>query len=96
VYLGVIATIEAKPAHLGVVLAALKDMLARSRAETGCLQYDLHVDANKPCSLVMVERWTDAAALDLHLETPHFRQLQQTLDGAIDNLSIIRLTPTKE
>ena len=92
-YLGVIATIEAKPQHMPHVLQTLQAMLAPSRAESGCLQYDLHRDRATPHRLVMVERWRDTAALQAHLKTPHFLNMQRALDGAIDALTITELDP---
>ncbi len=91
--LGVIAVVDAKPEHRSRVLNALQAVLAPSRAEAGCLQYDLHVATDNADRLVMVERWRDAAALEEHLATPHFAALKQTIDGAVDSLTITRLNP---
>lgn len=87
-YLGVVATIDAKPAHLARVLAVLAPSRSESTSFTGSWK--------TRTVWLMVERWQSVAALDRHLQTPHFKQWQQRLDGAIDGLSIVRLAPIQE
>ena len=91
--LSVIAVVDAIPEHQQAVRNALEAMLAPTRAEAGCLHYELHIDAENPCRLVMIERWRDDAALEEHFATAHIGWLQQTLDGKITNLAISRLNP---
>ena len=62
--------------HLADALReALRAMIAPSRAEAGCLLYDAHQDANDPSVFVMWETWASVEALELHNQTPHFREL---------------------
>ena len=91
--LSVVATITSKAEFRGEVRQALITILAPSRAEPGCLQYDLHTDRNDPDRLVMIERWQDDAALDRHLATPHFAALGAALDGKVTGVDIARLDP---
>jgi quinol monooxygenase YgiN len=44
--------------------------VARSRAEPGCLEHGVAVDANDGLRLVFFERWADRAALDAHFKVP--------------------------
>lgn len=69
--LRLIADVTAKPAHVDAVRAALQRLVEPSRAEAGCLQYDLHEDLEQPGRFVFFERWTDAAALAAHARAPH-------------------------
>jgi len=45
----------------------------RSRAEPGCAQHAVHIDAENGLWLVFVERWTDRAALLAHFAEPNAR-----------------------
>jgi quinol monooxygenase YgiN len=71
----IIGTVVAKPesrAELQDILAAL---VAPTRAETGCLRYDFHVDASDPSVFVFYENWRSQADLDIHLTQPHLQTL---------------------
>lgn len=43
---------------------------ARSRAESGCIAHNCHVDAEDPDRIVFVEQWTDLAAVQAHFAVP--------------------------
>jgi len=47
--------------------------VARSRAEPGCLEHGVALDANDGLRLVFFERWADRAALDAHFKVPASR-----------------------
>lgn len=89
--LSVVASISAKPEFRAAVRLALETVVPPSRAEAGCLQYDLHVTRDKPDSFVMIERWPDDATLDRHMATPHFAALGAALDGKVTAVDIVRL-----
>lgn len=90
-YLSSIATIVALPGHSEAVLEALKAMLGPTRAEPGCLQYDLHVCPNDPNRLVMIERWVDQAALDTHFATPYMARLKREIEGKTMGIDLVLL-----
>ena len=47
------------------------------RAEDGCLRYDYHLSCEAPDTVVLIEQWRDAAALDRHLAQPHMEDLRR-------------------
>ncbi len=67
----VIATVKAKAGKEKELAEVLKKFVAPTRRESGCIQYDLHVDQSDPGSFAFYERWVDEAALEAHLKTPH-------------------------
>ena len=77
----VVATITAQPGQEATVRAALERVVPHSRAEAGCLRYDLHGDVADPARFVMLEAWKDAAALAEHEATPHFQELVASIGG---------------
>ena len=89
---------EARPGREQELGARLRDMVASSTAEPGCLQYTLHADRDHPQRYVLYERWTGWSALDAHDETPHVTafvgDLPDLLVRPFDRWQLSRLTPT--
>ena len=54
------------PHEIDAVLAALADHARLSRAEEGCLAFDLRQAADDPCSFDVSERFVDRAAFEHH------------------------------
>ncbi len=75
------ATVKALAGQEAVIRAALLDMVAPSRSEPGCICYNLHESNDEPGLFIFYEQWTDQAAFDFHLETPHFLGLDAKIDG---------------
>lgn len=48
--------------------------VARSRAEPGCLEHGVAIDANDALRLVFFERWSDREALAAHFRVPASRE----------------------
>ena len=70
----VVAIITAKPGQRAAVLSAFKAHMPTVRAELGCLEYVLAVDANASGlqtplgkdSFVVVEKWANLGSLKAH------------------------------
>ena len=76
----IIGTLTARPETREELASLLMALVAPTRAEAGCINYDLHVDAADPCVFIFYENWTDRAALDAHLAMPHLQPLFSQLD----------------
>jgi quinol monooxygenase YgiN len=70
----VIARFRAKPGEADAVREILLSLLAPTRAEQGCLNYDLHQSATSPDEFLFHENWTTQEDLDRHLKSPHVVQ----------------------
>ena len=68
----VIAQFLAKPGKEKALRAKLLAMIAPTRAEAGCITYDVHVDQANPAQFFFVENWKNEEVLDAHMKTPHF------------------------
>ncbi len=66
----VIAQIKAKPGKEAQVRKELLSLIAPSRKDAGCLNYDLHQAADNPALFMFHENWTSKAHLDQHLKKP--------------------------
>ena len=60
----------------------LQGMLAPTRAETGCILYDLY-ESNENGRFYFYEIWESQAALDQHAASPHFKHLEQSVGELI-------------
>jgi quinol monooxygenase YgiN len=53
------------------LLAEVAPFVAASRAEAGCVEYDLYLSATAYEEIATVERWVSAEAAQAHLVAPH-------------------------
>jgi quinol monooxygenase YgiN len=83
--LNVVAIIKAKPGSEDVVGDALSALVEPTRAEEGCLAYDLFGSAIDTSTFITVERWTSQEALDGHMQSAH---LQAALAAAGEYLAV--------
>ena len=76
----VVAIITAKPGMREAMLQAARENIPHVRAEDGCIEYSLAIDAEGlgsfqtrfgPDTFVFIEKWRDAAALKAHAAAPH-------------------------
>jgi len=77
----VIANIRAKPGMEHEVKKALLGLRGPTRAEKGCINYDLHQSPDDPTLFLFHENWTTKAALDAHLQSPQIKTLVQRMDA---------------
>jgi quinol monooxygenase YgiN len=69
----VIARIRAKADRAQRVKEELLKLLAPTRAENGCINFDMHQGATDHTQFLFHENWTSEAALKAHFETPHIK-----------------------
>jgi quinol monooxygenase YgiN len=80
----VVARGRAKPGQEARVREALTAVLAPTRAEPGCINYDLHVSLSDPRDFLIHENWQSAAALEAHFQTPHIKKLFELLPALVE------------
>jgi quinol monooxygenase YgiN len=68
----VVANVTAKTGCEDELRALLDRLVDPTRAEEGCLQYDLHQSDASPTDFMFYERWASPSHLEAHLKTPHF------------------------
>jgi len=62
-------------------LQALRELAGPSRAEAGCILYDVCRSTTDPDALFVLEEWESQAALDEHMATPAFKAFAEKLGG---------------
>ena len=83
--LSVIAKLPVKDGKADAVIDLLKEVMAPVAEEEGTLLYTLNREPSDPNTIVIMERYRDKAAFDVHASTPHFKalfpRLQEFLAG---------------
>lgn len=77
--LTIIATFTAKPGQEERLHAELHAMITPTLAEEGCLGYQPFAHPSRPDRMILLEEWTDSAALDRHFTLPHFTRVAAVL-----------------
>ena len=66
------------PAELPKYLDAIKENAAASVKEPGCREFNIIVSSKDPNHVLLFEVYDNAAALDAHRTTDHFKKYQAT------------------
>jgi quinol monooxygenase YgiN len=71
--LTVVARVRAKKGQEARLRQELQRLVAPTRAEAGCLRYDLHESKAEPGWFLLYETWKSQADLDAHFQTPYLK-----------------------
>lgn len=88
--LKIVAEIYLKPDAFKSMKPIFEKVIAGSQAEEGCIYYDLHSDVSDTTNtkFMMLEVWKDQAAIDIHNETPHYKNFSKVAKDYIDSLKV--------
>lgn len=90
--LTIVATIKAKPDHVEWVKSELLKLTAASRADKGCIQYDLHQANDSLNDFIVYEVWENKALLQQHAQSQYFQDYVKATDGMVDEFIITEMT----
>lgn len=90
--LTIIANITANSDKIEMIKAELIKLIVPTRAEAGCLQYDLHQDNENPAHFTFFERWASRELLQTHIASAHFKNYIKASDGAVVDFTVNELT----
>ncbi len=76
----VVAHFHAKPGHEQALERLLMSLVEPTRAERGCLQYDLHRDEQDPRQYLFYEIWASREAWDAHMAAPHLKAFASSVE----------------
>ena len=82
--LTIVARFRAKPGQESRLRQELQRALAPTRAEAGCISYDLHQSLSDPALFLFYENWASQAALDAHFKTPHLQAIMKLVPDLVD------------
>jgi (4S)-4-hydroxy-5-phosphonooxypentane-2,3-dione isomerase len=70
--------LDINPADMPKFMEAIKENGAASVKESGCRTFNIHVSAKDPNHVFLYEVYDNAAALDAHRQTAHFKKYAAT------------------
>ena len=79
----VLARVKAKRGMEERVKEACQALVAPSRKEQGCINYDLHQSADDPTLFIFYENWANKEDLEEHLEKPHSLAFDEKTEGML-------------
>ena len=88
----IILIVEAavSPANREAFLAAARAQAEASRAEEGCIAFDVLEDPFSAGAIRFVELWNSADDLALHRDRPHSAHFRQTGRPLADSLAVLK------
>ena len=90
--LTLVANIKAIPGHADLVKAELLKLIDSTRAEEGCINYDLHVNNENPNHFVFHETWETRELWQNHMNAPHIVAYGAAVAGAVESWTLDELT----
>ncbi len=88
----IVANIKAKSDKVDLVKAELKKLVDTTRAEKGCIQYDLHQDNENPAHFLFFENWASRELWLTHMDSPHLKGYMAATEGAVEEFTVHEMT----
>lgn len=77
-HIHLIAVLQARPGRTEALKNLLLSLVADSRREQACIQYDLHQSISDEQVFVFYEIWESQQGLDAHNAQPYIKAFQQS------------------
>lgn len=90
--LTIVANIHANPDKIDLVKAELEKLISITRAEKGCLQYDLHQNNENPAHFLFYENWESRELWQAHMNAPHLAAYKAATDGSVAEFTLYEMT----
>ena len=90
--INVVAKLVAKKVSISAVKAELLKLLVPTRKENGCIEYRLHQDNQDPSVFIFYETWEDAASLEKHVNTDHYKAYVKAVGEMIEAKVVNKMT----
>lgn len=90
--LTILAQITAEPGKEELVRTELQKLVDITRAEKGCIQYDLHVDNEASGFFAFYENWESRDLWQTHMNAPHLAAYMKATDGAVASFVLNEMT----
>jgi len=79
----VLATARAKPGKEAVLERALRDAAGPTRAQRGCIHFELFRSVQDPAVITALERWATKEDHERHLQGEHVKTLVAKFGGIL-------------
>ena len=90
--LTIVARILAKVEKRDMVKSELLKLIPITRAEKGCINYDLHQDNENPNLFLFHETWESRELWQQHMNNAHLADYIKATDGAVEEFIVRQMT----
>lgn len=90
--LTIVANIKANPDQIDLLRAELEKLVPVTRAEAGCIRYDLHRDNDNPAHFMFYETWESRELWQIHMNAPHLAAYMKATEGAVAEFTLNEMT----
>lgn len=90
--LTIVARILVKEGNLDLVKNELLKLIPITRAEEGCINYDLHQDNENENLFLFHENWESRELWQKHMENDHLKAYMEATDGAVEEFILNEMT----
>ncbi|WP_153913025.1 putative quinol monooxygenase [Shewanella sp. TC10] len=90
--LTIVANIIAKADKVELVKTELLKLIEITRAEAGCINYDLHQDNENPAHFMFYENWETRELWQTHMGNTHLAQYMSATEGAVEQFILNEMT----
>ncbi len=84
--------LKAKPEKEQEYLEYVANLVEKSRADEGCLFYDHVKSLTAPNVYMIIENWTDDAAIEKHNETEHLKNFLENISEYVTEDPVLKLS----
>ncbi|WP_282095985.1 putative quinol monooxygenase [Epibacterium ulvae] len=90
--LTIVANIRAKDDKIDLVKTELLKLIDITRAEEGCIDYDLHQDNENPAHFMFYENWKTRDLWQTHMNNQHLADYMAATEGAVAEFTLNEMT----
>ena len=90
--LTIVANIHANPDQIDLIKAELEKLVPITRAEEGCIQYELHSDNDNPAHFMFYENRESRELWQTHMNAPHLAACMEATDDAVAEFTLNEMT----
>ena len=86
--LTIVANIIAKADQIDLVKTELEKLIGVTRAEQGCINYDLHQENENPAHFMFYENWETRELWQAHMSNQHLQDYMAAIEGAVEEFAL--------
>ena len=90
--LTIVARIVPKSGVEDELEAAMRDLVAATRLELGCIQYDLHRTTEGPCIFVFYESWETKTLWEAHMSGAAIQAFREAANHMIETGEVLQMS----
>ncbi|WP_096086383.1 putative quinol monooxygenase [Agaribacterium haliotis] len=90
--LTIVANIVANEDKIELVKEELLKLIDITRAEEGCINYDLHQDNENPAHFMFYENWESRELWQAHMGNTHLAEYMTATEGCVASFTLNEMT----